>query len=257
MTGKDGQNYWPASIGGLRAEARLKVELPAGDPEFPDAAMHAGPKRRLRARGTVVAQDRSSEWTSTKGRPMYAPAKSLAVTLALLGAITVAAAQTQAPVKQDTVPPMTGTNKSDQGGKQEPSAKVQGTSPPMSTAVLLNGVLAVPGAPAESQTVPAKFSDSTAAADELPVSGHTFIHLTDAQRAAIHRSVMTGSPAAASVPVPADLSVQVPPEVELRPLPGDAAAQIPWAREHRYTTVGDTVLLVAPSNRIVVGLIKK
>jgi hypothetical protein len=45
--------------------------------------------------------------------------------------------------------------------------------------------------------------------------------------------------------------------VELRPLPGDAAAQIPWAREHRYTTVGDTVLLVAPSNRIVVALIKK
>ena len=188
---------------------------------------------------------------------MYAFARPVATTLALFATVAVAAAQAQAPIKQDTVPPMTGDNKSDQGGKQEPSAKVQGTSSPMSTVVLQNGVLAVPGAPAENQTAPAKFSDSTAAADELPVSGHTFIHLTDAQRAAIHRSVMTGSPAAATAPVRAELSVQVPPVVELSPLPGDAAAQIPWAREYRYTTVGDTVLLVEPSNRIVVGVIER
>jgi hypothetical protein len=190
---------------------------------------------------------------------MHTFGKSAVGMLTLLAAIAVpsAQAQAQAQPKQDTVPPMTDHHKSDQGGKREPSAKVPGTSPPMSTVVLQNGVLAVPGAPAESQTAPAKFSDTIAAADELPVSGHAFIHLTEAQRGAIHRSVMTGSPAAATSPVRAELSVQVPPGVDLSPLPGDAAAQVPWARGYRYTTVGDKVLLVEPSNRIVVGVIER
>ena len=68
---------------------------------------------------------------------------------------------------------------------------------------------------------------------------------------------MTGSPAEALAPVRAELSAQVPPGWSSAAAGRRAAAQIPWAREHRYTTVGDTVLLVAPSNRIVVGVIKK
>jgi hypothetical protein len=92
--------------------------------------------------------------------------------LALLVAIPLAQAPGQAPLKQDTVPPMTGQNKPDQNAKQEPSAKVPGTAPPMSTAIFENGKLAVPGAPADSQTVPAKFSARNAALDELPVSDY-------------------------------------------------------------------------------------
>jgi hypothetical protein len=186
---------------------------------------------------------------------MHAFAKPVAATLALLAATAVAAAQAQAPIKQDTVPPMTGQNKSDQGGKAEPSAKVEGTAAPTSTVVLENGILAVPGAPPDSQTAPAKFSAKNAASDELPISGRTFTHLNDAQRSAMHGSIMAKTPT--SSVVRPEIGIQVAFSEELKFLPEDVVAQAPSTRGYQYTTSGNSLLLVEPSNRIVVGVIDR
>src|SRR5262249_49570553 len=51
-------------------------------------------------------------------------------------------------------------------------------SPP-ANAVFVNGALAVPGAPANTDTVPAKFSAKNAADDKLITIAYTFKTLTD------------------------------------------------------------------------------
>src|SRR3954454_7291124 len=50
-------------------------------------------------------------------------------------------------------------------GKEEPSAHVPNTS----NGVFVNGSLAVPGAPSDTQTTPAKFSERNAKLDSYPV----------------------------------------------------------------------------------------
>jgi hypothetical protein len=54
---------------------------------------------------------------------------------------------------------------SGKAGTNEPSANV----PTQDQSVLVNGALNVPGAPKDSQTVPAKFSARNAALDKLPI----------------------------------------------------------------------------------------
>ena len=71
--------------------------------------------------------------------------------------------------KEDSVPPATGRNLSEQAGTTEPSSKVKsGTDED----IFVNGVLTVPGAPTDVDTAPSKFSERTAADDRLrPQSG--------------------------------------------------------------------------------------
>src|SRR6266851_4811626 len=94
-----------------------------------------------------------------------------------------------------------------------------------SNAVFVNGALAVPGAPANTDTVPAKFSAKNAADDKLIIIAYTFKTLTDEQRRAI----------------------------ELRPVPDEVAARMPQTRDYRYVVANGRVLLVGTS-RIVVGV---
>ena len=54
-----------------------------------------------------------------------------------------------------------------QGGKEEPGSHSSGQ--PTNTAVFVDGKLAVPGAPADSQTVPSKVSERNAKLDAMPV----------------------------------------------------------------------------------------
>src|SRR5260221_13517949 len=58
-----------------------------------------------------------------------------------------------------------------------------------SNAVFVNGALAVPGAPANTDTVPAKFSAKNAADDKLIIIAYTFKTLTDEQRRAIYQAL--------------------------------------------------------------------
>jgi hypothetical protein len=82
--------------------------------------------------------------------------RTSALALAFVGSIGLAAAQQQPP----------------------PNASAP------ANAVLVNGALAVPGAPANTDTVPAKFSAKNAADDKLVTLAYTFKTLTDEDRRA-------------------------------------------------------------------------
>ena len=109
--------------------------------------------------------------------------------------------------------------------------------------------MAVPGAPANTDTVPAKFSKKNAADDELITVAYTFKTLTDDERRAIYQA-LKGQPDSA---FNADVGTEVPPGIELRPVPNEVAARVPQTRDYRYTVANDRVLLVGTS-RIVVGV---
>jgi hypothetical protein len=63
-------------------------------------------------------------------------------------------------------------------GKEEPRSQAPNAQPQQSAA-FVNGALAVPGAPANTDTVPAKYSQKNAADDE---THHDCVYVQDAQR---------------------------------------------------------------------------
>ena len=128
---------------------------------------------------------------------------------------------------------------------QTPSCEVGAPA----TAVFVNGTLVVPGAPVKTDTVPAKFSVKKAADDELITVAFTFKTLTDEQRRAIYEA-LKDQPASA---VNADVGAELPPGIELRPVPNEVAVRVPQTRDYRYAMAKDRVLLVGTS-RIVVGV---
>ena len=147
--------------------------------------------------------------------------RTSALALAFVGSIGLAAAQQQPP----------------------PNASAP------ANAVLVNGALVVPGAPANTDTVPAKFSAKNAADDKLIIIAYTFKTLSDEERRAIYQA-LKGQPAAA---FNADVGTELPPGVELHPVPNEVAARVPQTRGYRYVVANDRVLLVGTS-RIVVGV---
>src|SRR5689334_19461771 len=109
------------------------------------------------------------------------------ISVALFGSIGVASAQAPAtaPDKDHAQQP---SSIPDQNAKQEPSAKgapPNEPAPKNTTAptpdVFVNGSLNVPGAPAESQTKPAKFSQHNDQIDKTPTEAFG-LQLNDAQR---------------------------------------------------------------------------
>jgi Protein of unknown function (DUF1236) len=110
--------------------------------------------------------------------------------------------------------------------------------------------LAVPGAPANTDTVPAKFSKKNAADDELITVAYTFKTLTDEERSAIYQA-LKGQPAGSAFN--ADVGTELPPGIELRPVPNEVAARVPQTKDYRYAVANDRVLLVGTS-RIVMGV---
>src|SRR5262245_9493474 len=81
-------------------------------------------------------------------------------------------------------------------GKEEPSAHAPKTRP-QQNAAFVNGALAVPDAPANTDTVPAKFSQKNAADDALVTVAYTFKTLSDDQRHAIY-DALKGQPSASA-----------------------------------------------------------
>jgi hypothetical protein len=137
-------------------------------------------------------------------------------------------------------------------GRAAPAAQKQpspNASPPANV-VFVNGALAVPGAPANNDTVPAKFSAKNAADDELITIAYTFKTLTDDERRAIYQS-LKDQPAGSAFD--ADIGTKLPPGIELRPVSDEVAARVPQTRDYRYAVAKDRVLLVGTS-RIVVGV---
>jgi hypothetical protein len=142
---------------------------------------------------------------------------------------------------------------SGRGGKEEPGShaptQAQGEQP---TPALVNGAWNVPGAPADSQTVPAKFSKRNDAIDKMPIMAMAAMAFSDEQKRKIVDSVR-----AANVPVQATSAKpaeELPINVTVHDLP--ASASDPAMAKLKYVRAADRVLLVEPSNRIVIGEIK-
>jgi phenylpyruvate tautomerase PptA (4-oxalocrotonate tautomerase family) len=140
-------------------------------------------------------------------------------------------------------------SRSGQGGKQEPGSNPARDQGP----VLVDGKLNVPGAPNDSHTVPAKFSERNAALDRLPIMAFP-LDLSDAQKQAIVEGVAQANVAVAHLdPRPADI---LPNMVETHEWPESVKAQVPDLANYKYVRLADRVVVVTAANKIVVGEIK-
>src|SRR5262245_37941058 len=132
-------------------------------------------------------------------------------------------------------------------GKEEPGAH----APTQNTAVFVDGKLNVPGAPADSQTVPAKFSERNDKIDKLPIMAMP-LGLNDQQRRAILDSVKQANPPVQTTAAkPAE---ELPLGIEVHDL--GVSSDMPDIARLKVVKTPDRVLLVLPSNRIVVGEIE-
>jgi hypothetical protein len=120
-------------------------------------------------------------------------------------------------------------------------------------------VLAVPGAPTDVDTAPAKFSARTAADDAVPIAGYVLRHLTDEQRSAIYvrskqltkvAAVGTDSTIIVGALVPAALALE-----GLSPLPEDVVVSHPEMRTVMFANAGGKLLLINPRTRVVIGVL--
>ena len=166
-----------------------------------------------------------------------------AIALTLLCGAVVAGAQQPSPpadAQQQSQQEKAQQTPSGKSGKDEPSANAP-TVKPLDDKVFVDGALAVPGAPADTQTVPAKFSQKNAADDELITTAYTFKMLTDEQRRAIYAALKDQPAGSASN---ADIGVELPPAVELRAVPDELVARVPQTQGYEYAVASNRVLLV-------------
>jgi hypothetical protein len=113
-------------------------------------------------------------------------------------------------------------------GKEEPSSHAP-SDKPADNSVFVNGALAVLGAPANTDTVPSKYSEKNAADDKLITLAYTFKLLTDEQRRAIYEGLKDQQ---AGPAFNANIGVELPTSVELRPVPNDVAARVPQTKDY-------------------------
>jgi hypothetical protein len=163
--------------------------------------------------------------------------------------------------KHDSVPPMTEPIKPDQGGKQEPSSKVQGTDG--TPGAFADGTLTAPGAPKDVDTAPSKFSSRTNADDQLPTVGYRLKHLTDQQKSTLYDAIGTqGTTGQSSTLDEAHsfLGAEVPvrfAEGKLQPVPEAVTAKVPETKGLIFAKSGNKLVLVDSTMRIVVGVITR
>jgi hypothetical protein len=175
-----------------------------------------------------------------------------AFALAFAGSVGISAAQQPTPpgdVQQQSQQEKAQQTPSGKMGKEEPSSHAPETHA-QPNAAFVNGALAVPGAPANTDTVPAKYSQKNAADDQLITTAYTFKMLSDDERRAIYEALKaqpTGSVFSA------DIGTELPPGIELRPVPDDLAARVPQTKNYSYAVTHDRVLLVGTS-RVVAGV---
>jgi hypothetical protein len=198
---------------------------------------------------------------------------TFATVIALAGAMGVAAAQTDTPQpsrndpppsapnqsSKDTVPPGTDTSLPTRGGKQEPSSKIEGMDPTAN--ILVNGVLTVPGALPDSETAPAKFSERTNAADQLPISAYALGHLSAEQRESLKAGLQRQLALSGEAPSPATAAVgaEIPTEVALhgvKPLPQEIVSRLPELSGVFFTVVQNKILLVNPRHHYVIAVLQ-
>jgi hypothetical protein len=130
-------------------------------------------------------------------------------------------------------------------GAEEPGSH----APSQDTAVFVNGALNVPGAPTDSQTVPAKFSKRNDAIDHVPVMAMQVLGFSDEQKRSIIDAVHgANAPVQSTSAKPAE---ELPIGITMQDWP--TAASDPAFAKMKYVRAQDRILLVEPTNRIVIG----
>ena len=166
---------------------------------------------------------------------------------AMFGTLGAAVGQAPAPTSDQNNAVQPSTSKPDQNATQEPSSKTAPAAP--GPEIFANGTLTVPGAPTDTDTTPAKFSQRNDALDHLPTMARGPA-LSDAQRKLIVDTVKAGTggpPRFASPP-----ATILPLGAEMQAWPQDVLGQIPDLRDTKYVSLADKVLVVIPNSRIVV-----
>ena len=135
-------------------------------------------------------------------------------------------------------------------GKEETTPRAE-TAKPQDSGVLVNGILAVPGATTDTDATPAKLSEKKAADDRLVTFAYTLKLLSREERSAIYQA-LKGQPGGRALK--ADIGTKLPLGIELRPVPDELIVRVPQTRGYDYTVAGDTVLLVSPLTRAVIGV---
>jgi hypothetical protein len=143
-------------------------------------------------------------------------------------------------------------SKSGQNGKEEPGSHSPTPQETKADPVFVNGALNVPGAPADSQTVPAKFSKHNDAIDHIPIMAMAGLSLTDEQKKAIVANVKLANRPVQSTA--AKVAEELPWTVAVHDL-GPSANDKALAGLG-YVRAQDRILLVDAPNRIVIGEIK-
>ena len=197
---------------------------------------------------------------------------SISLAFALMGTIASAQAQSQTEgqpqgqpqgqsqdkppdlKKDDPVPPTTEPNKSEQGGKQEPAARVPGSDG--NAAALGNGLLTAPGAPTDVDTAPSKVSSRTAADDQLATVGYRLKHLSAEQKTSVYAEIAK-SGSTPSFQVPAAVGAEIPTDLALgglNPLPEAVTARYPELNGMTFANLSGKLALIDPTMRIVIDV---
>jgi Protein of unknown function (DUF1236) len=100
----------------------------------------------------------------------------------------------------------------------------------------------------------AQATDPGSAPSSLSSSEQNLV-LTQAQRRAIYAAAMRDRIKPPQRRFPAEIGAEVPPMIELNPLPDEAVAGNPTAKFYEYTMVQDRVVLVDPTKMRVIDVI--
>ena len=166
--------------------------------------------------------------------------------IALLAGLGVAAAQQQAP---NTAAQNNDQAKPAQNAAEEPGSHAA-TAAPTPTDVFVDGKLAVPGAPADSQTVPSKVSERNAKLDAMPIMALP-LGLSDEQKRRIVASIAkSNAPVSGISAKPADL---LPATTQVSEFPADVTKDAPELSDIQFIRTKDKILLVRSPNMVVTG----
>lgn len=156
-----------------------------------------------------------------------------AMALVLMGSVGLAAADAEKP-----------------GAPKSGDTSPVGSEPPPNTAGTNSGAASNGPIGATPQTMPSKYSEANAAADQLPTMARALPLSDDQKRQILDAVGRAPGPVAAISAKPAQ---ELRGAVELNDLPPGLAEQIPAVRGYKYVKLPDKVILVAPSSRVVVG----
>jgi hypothetical protein len=169
-------------------------------------------------------------------------------TAVLLAGLGVATAQ---PVPAAEPAPAAGQVAQDQAKPAQNGAEEPGSHPPKtSTEVFVNGKLAVPGAPDDSQTAPSKFSERNARLDATPIMALP-LGLSDEQKRRVADSVAKSNAPVSQID--AKLADILPATTTVSEFSADVKADAPMLSDVGFIRTKDKILLVRSPNMVVTG----